>query len=575
MKRFAKAAALAAVLAAGMAWGAPGRPAMTTPGSEFMMDRRPVFQWTPAADATKYLLSITCNGQPYLEKWTRKTSWAPLFDLPEGVYEAHVIAYDGVAYGHWSRLVRIRRIFGPAISAINGVGRDGANITLQAGPGIAIEPDASNLTVIISSTGITATQIIDSAVTTVKIENYAVTESKLADDSVSESKIASEAVTESKLADGSVTAGKIGTNAVTSIKLAADSVSGTKIAAGAVAEAKLADGAVASAKIATGAVTSIKLADSSVTTVKIATNAITEAKLADGAVTSNKLAAGSVKLANLQSGGASIGQVLKWNGAWVPASILKGYAEGAMGVGPLASGAESIAIGEANEVEGTSSAAIGGRANTISVNSVCAGIFGGTENIIASDSSYSVIVGGRKNTVTKNYSLAAGRMASATNEGSFVWSDSTGVGAGSWGPNTVLFQANGGVRFQSTTPELLTDQRVQWTPGSAAWSFSSDRNLKEGFEPVDARAVLAKVAGLPITTWHFKGYTRAHIGPMAQDFFAAFPFEGAEETMIDSADLQGVTLSALQGLYEELQAEKARNDALEARLLKLEERLGE
>ncbi|MFO7536209.1 MAG: tail fiber domain-containing protein [Kiritimatiellia bacterium] len=495
MKRFAKAAALAAALAAGMAWGAPGRPVMTTPGSEYMMDRRPVFRWTPAADTTKYLLSITRNSQPYLEKWTRKTSWAPLFDLPEGVYEARVIAYDGAVYGHWSRLVRIRRVFGPAISAINGVGKDGANITLQAGSGIAIEPDASNLTVIISSTGITATQIIDSAVTTVKIENYAITESKLADGSVTEP--------------------------------------------------------------------------------KIATGAVTETKLADGAVTSNKLAAGSVRMANLQSGGASSGQVLKWNGgAWGPATILKGYSEGAIGVGPLALGAGSVALGEANEAKGSLGAILGGHFNIIEPDVYCSVIAGGADNLISSNALYSTIVGGRKNTVTKYYSLAAGRQASATNEGAFVWSDSTGVGAGSWGPNTVLFQANGGVRFQSTTPDLLTDQRVQWVPGSAAWAFSSDRNLKEGFEPVDARAVLAKVAGLPITTWRFKGYNRTHIGTMAQDFHAAFPFEGAEETMVDSSDLQGVTLSALQGLYGELQAEKARNDALEARLRKLEERLG-
>ncbi len=76
-----------------------------------------------------------------------------------------------------------------------------------------------------------------------------------------------------------------------------------------------------------------------------------------------------------------------------------------------------------------------------------------------------------------------------------------------------------------------------------------------------------------MTTWRYKGYTRAHIGVMAQDFHAAFPLEGSTDTMIDAGDLQGVSLAAIQGLHAELKAERTRNDALEARIKALEEAL--
>ena len=62
-------------------------------------------------------------------------------------------------------------------------------------------------------------------------------------------------------------------------------------------------------------------------------------------------------------------------------------------------------------------------------------------------------------------------------------------------------------------------------------STPSDRSLKEGFAPVDSRAVLAAVAALPIERWSYKGETVRHLGPMAQDFAAAFGL-GADDRHI-------------------------------------------
>jgi FtsZ-binding cell division protein ZapB len=79
--------------------------------------------------------------------------------------------------------------------------------------------------------------------------------------------------------------------------------------------------------------------------------------------------------------------------------------------------------------------------------------------------------------------------------------------------------------------------------------FMSDRNMKEEFQIVDPTTVLDRVSALPITTWNFindEEKTR-HMGPMAQDFHAAFGL-GKDETRIHSTDTFGVTLAAIQGL---------------------------
>ena len=93
----------------------------------------------------------------------------------------------------------------------------------------------------------------------------------------------------------------------------------------------------------------------------------------------------------------------------------------------------------------------------------------------------------------------------------------------------------------------------------------SDRNLKEGFAPIDPRAILARVATLPIETWSYKGDPARHLGPMAQDFGAAFGL-GADDRHIFPLDAGGVALAAIQGLHALVQAQGARLQALEREL---------
>jgi hypothetical protein len=94
---------------------------------------------------------------------------------------------------------------------------------------------------------------------------------------------------------------------------------------------------------------------------------------------------------------------------------------------------------------------------------------------------------------------------------------------------------------------------------------TSDRTAKERFVPVDPRAILAGVATLPIETWSYKGETARHLGPMAQDFAAAFKL-GADDRHIFPLDAGGVALAAIQGLHTLVQAQDARLRAFEQAL---------
>lgn len=203
----------------------------------------------------------------------------------------------------------------------------------------------------------------------------------------------------------------------------------------------------------------------------------------------------------------------------------------------------------------------GGGFNTIQDHAEYSTISGGRENTIQAGANYSTIPGGEENVTAGEYSFAAGRRAKAIHDGSFVWSDTTSPGVASSAANQFTVLASGGVRFYSNAS---AGAGVQLAPGDTGWSAVSDRNLKENFQAVDGREVLRRVAALPIQSWNMKAQDPAirHIGPMAQDFQAAFRM-GADDKHINSVDADGVALAAIQGLNQELDEKETRIKALE------------
>jgi len=95
-----------------------------------------------------------------------------------------------------------------------------------------------------------------------------------------------------------------------------------------------------------------------------------------------------------------------------------------------------------------------------------------------------------------------------------------------------------------------------------AFNPTSDRAAKENFSSVNPSEVLEKVLSLPVSRWNYKAAPGLeHIGPVAQDFHAAFGLNGEDDKHIATVDADGVTLAALQGLNRKLTTELQARDA--------------
>jgi hypothetical protein len=239
------------------------------------------------------------------------------------------------------------------------------------------------------------------------------------------------------------------------------------------------------------------------------------------------------------------------------------------GEGNTASGyGSAVGGGGSNMASGYDSAVGGGFGNTASGNYSAVG--GGIFNHATGGGS--TVPGGGSNTAGGNWSFAAGRNASPSDDGSFVWSDASGHALSSNGENTVSFASTGGARFVTGYDgNGVPNAGVTLAAGGGSWSSLSDRAAKRNLVPVDQRALLRKLNRVPISRWSYKAQQPSirHLGPMAQDFHAAFAL-GEDNRHIDAIDSEGVALAAIQGLYRQNQALKRQNASLSTRLARLE-----
>jgi hypothetical protein len=105
---------------------------------------------------------------------------------------------------------------------------------------------------------------------------------------------------------------------------------------------------------------------------------------------------------------------------------------------------------------------------------------------------------------------------------------------------------------------------------------SSDVTRKHEFGAVDAEGVLERVLELPLTTWSYRDDAPGvrHLGPMAQDFHAAFGL-GASDKGLSPRDVASVALAAVQGLHQQVETLERQNGELLERLAALEAALAE
>ena len=224
----------------------------------------------------------------------------------------------------------------------------------------------------------------------------------------------------------------------------------------------------------------------------------------------------------------------------------------------------TVSGGTSNYATGANATVGGGGGNWASGSDST--IAGGYGNVASG--TQATVCGGGENTAAGLWSFAAGKSAKANSRGCFVWGDSSNPDITCNTEDRWVARASGGVYFYTdsgaTTGSYLA-------AGSGTWTQLSDRALKENVAEVDTHALLAKLAQVPVTTWSYTSEDPAirHMGPMAQDFYAAFGL-GDSETHITTIDADGVALAAIQGLYAENRSLKAQVGDLEARLAALE-----
>ena len=124
--------------------------------------------------------------------------------------------------------------------------------------------------------------------------------------------------------------------------------------------------------------------------------------------------------------------------------------------------------------------------------------------------------------------------------------------AGTTSPsNGLIIQGNVGIG--TTTPTLgpLTMASGAYVTAGGTWTNASDRNIKENFATVTPASILEKIVNLPIAKWNYKREDASitHLGPTAQDFYAAFGL-GGSDTSISTIDPSGVALVGIQALNE-------------------------
>jgi hypothetical protein len=207
-------------------------------------------------------------------------------------------------------------------------------------------------------------------------------------------------------------------------------------------------------------------------------------------------------------------------------------------------------------------------------NGIGATVGGGEYNF--ANGQFATVPGGNVNTASGDFSFAAGNRAQALYQGDFVRADSQNYTFSSTANDQFSARSTGGVRFVTAIDGSgNATAGVKLNSGDTAWSTISDLNAKKNFQPVDGEAVMEMLAAIPVEKWNYKweaDTNTPHLGPMAQDFKAAF-YPGRDDKSITTLEFDGVELATIQGLNQKVEEKRVRIQKLEAENAELKTRL--
>ena len=255
----------------------------------------------------------------------------------------------------------------------------------------------------------------------------------------------------------------------------------------------------------------------------------------------------------------------------------------AMGRNTTASGNQSTAMGYQTTASANSSTAMGRNTTASDDESTAMGLrttASGNQSTAMGDnttaSGNESTAMGQETTASGRASMAAGSGAAAEGDSSFVWNDGGGyhsipnasddglssdkIVTSNFEPTgnlTFSVSARGGVRFVTGGSQV-----TYIAGGTTGWSTTSTRSAKTDVTRADPTAVLEAVEAMPISTWEYKtesgeGARTRHIGPMAEDFHGALPYDlGSSTDHINSLNADGVALGAVKGLARKVNRQK-------------------
>jgi hypothetical protein len=231
---------------------------------------------------------------------------------------------------------------------------------------------------------------------------------------------------------------------------------------------------------------------------------------------------------------------------------------------------------------GSSNSACGGQAlnkntigdlNSAMGQSALANNIDGSENTAIGDLALFDNTSGTKNTAVGGFTMG----------GNFTGDGNTAIGYYANVSTDALVNATAigfGALVDASNKIRLGNSAVSVIEGRVAYTFTSDRNQKENFQPVDGDEVLRKILGMSLTSWNYKNNDPKqfrHYGPVAQEFFAAFGDDGfgtcGDSISINSGDMAGIMMIAIQTLEKEKKLMKTENAGMKAENAELKARL--